>query len=220
MMRKKIRIVNKKSPVSKKNKKNVATKRNYKSAKKHQLKKAVSSNKKQLELNATLLTNTVQSFPEKKTRKHNYLNNKDIMYQIELSKLQGKMTNELAKMIQLLCARYARRGNFVNYSYRDDMEAYAVMMLVRTWQGFNPKKSNNPFAFFTQCIKHSFIQFLNQEKRQRDIRDELMVSEGLNPSFSYQDRHEKTGDSGDTQVEMDNEQNNSNFEESSSEEST
>ena len=44
---------------------------------------------------------------------------------------------------------------------------------------------NNPFAFFTQCIKHSFIQYLNQEKRQRNIRDLILVDQGLNPSFSF-----------------------------------
>ena len=65
------------------------------------------------------------------------------------------------------------------------MEAYALYMVCRTWKSFNPEKSNNPFAFFTQCIKHSFYQFLNKEKRQRDIRDELLVYSGMNPSNTY-----------------------------------
>jgi DNA-directed RNA polymerase specialized sigma24 family protein len=67
------------------------------------------------------------------------------------------------------------------------MQSYAMMMLVRTWNSFNPEKSNNPFAFFTQCIKHSFIQYLNQEKKQRTIRDDLLVDQGMNPSFGYND---------------------------------
>lgn len=72
-------------------------------------------------------------------------------------------------------------------SYNEDMQAYAMMMLVRTWNAFNPEKSNNPFAFFTQCIKHSFIQYLNQEKRQRNIRDLLLVDQGMSPSFGFDD---------------------------------
>ena len=96
------------------------------------------------------------------------------------------MTDKLAHMLTMLCARYGRKGNFANYTYNEDMQAYAMMMLVRTWNSFKPEKSNNPFAFFTQCIKNSFIQFLNQERRQRDIRDVLLVDNGLTPSYTYQ----------------------------------
>ncbi len=126
-----------------------------------------------------------------KPRKVNYLNNKDLLKEVHSSKEQDQMTNKLAHMLTMLCARYGRRGNFANYTYNEDMQAYAMMMLVRTWRSFNPAKSNNPFAFFTQCVKNSFIQFLNSEKRHRTLRDELMVNEGLNPSFTYQLEHEK-----------------------------
>ena len=100
------------------------------------------------------------------------------------------MSDKLARMLQMLCARYGRRGQFANYTYNEDMQAYAMMMLVRTWNSFNPEKSKNPFAFFTQCVKNSFIQYLNSEKRHRTIRDELMVDRGLNPSYTYQLEHE------------------------------
>jgi DNA-directed RNA polymerase specialized sigma24 family protein len=125
----------------------------------------------------------------KKPRKVNYLNNKDLMLQVALSKEQGQMTDRLAHMLQTLAARYGRKGNFANYTYNDDMQAYAMMMLVRTWNRFDPAKSNNPFAFFTQCIKNSFIQFLNQERRQRDIRDVMLVDNGLDPSYTFQEAH-------------------------------
>lgn len=131
--------------------------------------------------------------PEKKDtpkRKTKYLNNKDLLAQVIASKEQGEMTGELAKMLTLLTARYGKKGNFANYTYNEDMQAYAMMMLVRTWNSFDPAKSNNPFAFFTQCIKNSFIQYLNQEKRQRVIRDELLVDKGLTPSYNFQMEHE------------------------------
>lgn len=127
----------------------------------------------------------------KKPRKVNYLNNKDLLAEVISSKERDQMTNKLAHMLQTLCARYGRRGNFANYTYNEDMQAYAMMMLVRTWRSFKPEKSNNPFAFFTQCVKNSFIQFLNSEKRHRTLRDELMVNQGLNPSYTYQLEHEQ-----------------------------
>lgn len=131
-----------------------------------------------------------QEVAPKPPRKVKYLNNKDLLAEVVKSKQQGKMTNELAKMLMLLTARYGKKGNFSGYTYNEDMQAYAMMMLVRTWNSFNPEKSSNPFAFFTQCIKHSFIQYLNQEKRQRTIRDELLVDNGLSPSYNYQMDHE------------------------------
>jgi DNA-directed RNA polymerase specialized sigma24 family protein len=60
-----------------------------------------------------------------------------------------------------------------------------MLMLVRTWKSFDPEKGSNPFAFFTQCIKHSFIQYLNQEKRQRNIKDQMLVDLGMTPSFNF-----------------------------------
>lgn len=122
-----------------------------------------------------------------------YLNNKDLMAEVKRSKDVGQMTNELATMLQLLCSKYAKKGNFINYSYNEDMQAYAMMMLVRTWNSFDPAKSNNPFAFFTQCIKNSFIQYLNQEKRQRDVRDVILIDQGMNPSYGYDDGTTRSG---------------------------
>lgn len=122
-------------------------------------------------------------------KKSMYLTNKVLLPAIVEAKEKGVMTDKLATMLQLLCSKYATKGNFVNYTYNDDMQAYAMMMLVRTWKSFDLNKSNNPFAFFTQCIKNSFKQYLNLEKRQRTIRDLLLVDQGLNPSYGFQDEN-------------------------------
>jgi len=88
-----------------------------------------------------------------------------------------------------------RRNKYIyvtGNTYNEDMQAYAMMMLVKTWNNFNPEKSNNPFAFFTQCIKNSFLQFLKVEKNQRNIRDKMLVNQGMNPSHTYQIEHESS----------------------------
>lgn len=127
----------------------------------------------------------------KTKRKKKYINNADLLLQLETSHEEGQMTEKLAHMLQLLTARYASQGNFAGYSYIDDMKAYAMYMICRTWKRFDKKKSNNPFAFFTQCIKHSFYQYLNKEKKQRTIRDELLINSGLNPSNTYITEYEE-----------------------------
>lgn len=125
-----------------------------------------------------------------KKNKNDYLKNKDLLAEVISCKEQGKMSNRLAEMLTLLCDRYAMRGNFAGYTYNDDMRGFAMLMLVRTWDAFDPSKSPNAFAFYTQCIKHSFMQFLNNEKKQRDLRDELLVDSGLMPSHTYMTEYE------------------------------
>lgn len=116
-----------------------------------------------------------------------YLNNKELLPEVIMSQERGEMTKRLAKMLLVLCQNYARKSNFANYSYNEEMQGYAMMMLVRTWKSFNVEKSSNPFAFYTQCIKNSFIQYLNYERKQRRVRDTIQIQQGLNPSFNYED---------------------------------
>lgn len=117
---------------------------------------------------------------EKKQRKRNYLNNPDLMEQIRLSKAQGKMTDELAKMCVTLVDKYAMHPQYANiYSYKEDMVSFAYFTLFKSWHYFNPDKSNNPFAYYTQITKHAFYQYVNTEKKQRDIRNAFSVEVGM-----------------------------------------
>lgn len=124
--------------------------------------------------------------PVSTSTEKNYLSKKELLLSYAESKLLGKMSDSFARKLQLLTSKYARSARWGRYTFNDDMQSYAMMMLVKTWKAFDPEKSNNPFAFYTQCVKNSFIQYWNQEKRQRTIRDELLVDQGLTPSFTYQ----------------------------------
>ena len=131
----------------------------------------------------------------KRKKKKKYLNNADLLAEVIKSQEQGKMNDKLAHMLQMLCDGFARKPSYVNYTYLDDMKAYAMLMLVKTWHKFNPEKSKNPFSFYTQCIYHSFIQFLHSERKQRDIRDVMLVENGMNPSFTFEDSSREMRDS-------------------------
>lgn len=133
--------------------------------------------------------------PQKRTA---YLTNRELLAEVINAKSKGKMTDKLARMLMLLTKRYAKKGNFASYTYNDDMVSYALMMLVRTWAGFNPEKSSNPFAFYTQCIKNSFVQYLNQERKHRNIRDSLLVEQGKCPSYSFSEAHSSSTNKYDT----------------------
>lgn len=138
-------------------------------------------------------TTTKKAAPTPKPKKKkNYLNNKDMLAQLRLCHEHDAMTNEFAKMIMLLADRYGSRYEYSDYSpHIEDMKAVAVMNVVRAWRSFNLEKYNNPFAYFTQAIKHTFWQYVSQEKKHRLNRDAVLISLGELPSDAYMEDFEK-----------------------------
>lgn len=122
-----------------------------------------------------------------------YVTNKALLAEFKISRDKGEMTKELARMVMLICSRYARRGSYASYTYNEDLQSFALMNLVKSWKSFNPEKSQNPFAYFTSCIHNSFLQYLNQERKHRNIRDALLVEHGLDPSYAYSNAYEYAG---------------------------
>lgn len=135
----------------------------------------------------------------KKKKPKNYINNADMMIEINLSRAQNKMTEKLSHMLMTLTTRYAKHPDYARiFSYEDDMKAFALLTLVKVWKGFNPEKSKNPFAYFTQIIRHAFYQYLNHEKKQREIKDEVLIDIGEKPSFTYMEKYsERDPEDGD-----------------------
>ena len=129
--------------------------------------------------------NVVTRRPKSTTTKGHYVTNSVLLPEVIRAKQLGRVTNELARMILMIAERFSRKSNFVGYSFREDMVSFAMVNLMANALKFNPEKSNNPFAFYTTAIRNSFLQYLADEKKHRDIRDSLIVEEGLNPSFNY-----------------------------------
>jgi DNA-directed RNA polymerase specialized sigma24 family protein len=130
-----------------------------------------------------------------KKKPKNYINNADLMIEIEKSRNAGKMTNELAKMLTMLCERYSKHSDYSRiYSYNEDMKSFAMLTIAKVWKSFDPEKSKNPFAYFTQIIRHAFYQYLNYEKKQREIKDEVLIDMGFEPSFNYMEKYNEDGD--------------------------
>ena len=135
-----------------------------------------------------------------------YVTNKALLAEFKRSREKGEMTTELAKMVMLICERYARRGSYASYTYNEDLQSFALMNLVKSWKSFNPEKSQNPFAYFTSCIHNSFLQYLNQERKHRNIRDALLVENGLDPSYTYTGSYKYDGDKTEPSTESTNDE--------------
>ena len=96
----------------------------------------------------------------------------------------GQITNNLARMMIKLCERYATRGNVRGYTYNDEMKGQAILQLAQIGLQFDESKSDNPFAYFTAAVTNSFVRVINIEKRNQNIRDDILEMNGMNPSYS------------------------------------
>ena len=96
----------------------------------------------------------------------------------------GQITNTLARMMIKLCERYATRGNVRGYTYNDEMRGQAILQLTQIGLQFDESKSDNPFAYFTAAVTNSFVRIINIEKRNQNIRDDILEMNGMNPSYS------------------------------------
>lgn len=104
----------------------------------------------------------------------------------EFSKDHGNITNKLARMYIMMCEKYAMKFNWRGYTYNDEMRNSAILQLTYVGLRFNEAKSANPFAYYTAAITNSFCRVLNSEKRNQNIRDDILEMNGLNPSWTRQ----------------------------------
>ena len=98
----------------------------------------------------------------------------------------AKATDELARMWIKLCERYATRGNVRGYTYNDEMRGQAILQLSQIGLQFDESKSNNPFAYYTAAVTNSFVRVINLEKRNQNIRDDILEMNDMNPSYTRQ----------------------------------
>ena len=102
------------------------------------------------------------------------------------NKDKGKATNELAKMWMKLCERYGTRGNVRGYTYNDEMQGQAILQLAQIGLQFDESKSKNPFAYYTAAVTNSFVRIINIEKRNQNIRDDILELNNMMPSLTRQ----------------------------------
>ena len=102
----------------------------------------------------------------------------------------GRITENLGKMYIKLSERYAQRSNWRGYTYVDEMRGQAILQLSQIGLQFDESKSENPFAYYTAAVTNSFTRVLNIEKKNQNIRDDMLEQNGLTPSMTRQNSQE------------------------------
>lgn len=100
----------------------------------------------------------------------------------------GKITRTLALMFMKLVERYSQRGNWRGYTYNDEMRSQALLQLSQVGLQFDESRSENPnpFAYYTVTVTNAFTHILNTEKKNQNIRDDMLIMHGVSPSMTRQ----------------------------------
>ena len=88
------------------------------------------------------------------------------------------VTNYIGECFLKIANHLSYRPNFINYTYRDDMISDGIENCLQYMRNFNPEKSNNPFAYFTQIIYYAFIRRIQKEKKQQQVKQKMIANFG------------------------------------------
>ena len=100
------------------------------------------------------------------------------------SKSKPRVGNYIGSCFLKIATHLSYRPNFINYMYKDDMVCDGIENCIQYIDNFNPAKSKNPFAYFTQIVYYAFLRRIAKEKRQMDIKDKILEKSGYEHVFS------------------------------------
>ena len=136
----------------------------------------------------------------RRKRSEHYVNNKEFLAawevyiaQVNRAKLNDKEPPQIPRYIGECFLKIANhlsyKPNFVNYMFKDDMICDGIENCVRYIHNFNPEKSKNPFAYFTQIIYYAFLRRISQEKKQLEIKNKILEKSNFDEVFDSNDLH-------------------------------
>jgi len=127
-------------------------------------------------------------------RSIHYVNNKDFLIalieyrkSVEIAEKRGDpkptIPNYIGDCFLKIATHLSFKPNFVNYIFKDDMISDGIENCVQYIHNFNPEKSQNPFAYFTQVIHYAFLRRIQKEKKQLEIKNRILEKTGYDEVF-------------------------------------
>ena len=95
-----------------------------------------------------------------------------------------------------ISTRLSTKPNFINYTYRDEMISDGIENCINYIGNFNPEKSSNPFAYFTQIIYYAFLRRIQREKKQLYIKHKSLERSVVFDELATTDGNPEQGDQG------------------------
>ena len=122
-----------------------------------------------------------------KAKSVHYVNNKEFLEAMvawkdlcaeaeKLGEQRPPITNYIGECFVKIANHLSYKPNFINYTYRDEMISDGIENCLQYVANFNPEKSNNPFAYFTQIIYYAFLRRIAKEKKQTHVKNKMIES--------------------------------------------
>jgi len=135
---------------------------------------------------------------KKAGKSEHYVNNKEFLEELvefkrkcKIAKEKGEprppISNYIGECFLKIATHLSYKPNFVNYMFREDMICDGIENCVQYIENFNPEKSSNPFAYFTQIIYYAFLRRIQKEKRQLEIKNKILLKSGYEQVFHSDD---------------------------------
>jgi len=127
-------------------------------------------------------------------RSEHYVNNKEFLEALIIYKKKLKDAEEkglpkpvipryIGECFLKIANHLSFKPNFVNYIFKDDMISDGIENCVQYVHNFDPEKSDNPFAYFTQIIYYAFLRRIQKEKKQLEIKNRILEKSGYDQVF-------------------------------------
>jgi len=121
---------------------------------------------------------------------NHYVNNKELYaafveykkkynHAVENNLTLPKIPNYIGECFLKIAEHLSRKPNFISYTYRDEMISDGVENCIMYFRNFDPAKSKNPFAYFTQIIYYAFLRRIMREKKQLYVKYKATQQFGL-----------------------------------------
>ena len=135
----------------------------------------------------------------KRVVSEHYVNNKEFLEALvvfkakcsaakEAGEPRPQISNYIGECFLKIATHLSYKPNFVNYMFREDMICDGIENCVQYIEIFNPEKSKNPFAYFTQIIYYAFLRRIQKEKRQLEIKNKILDKSGYEVAFHTDDK--------------------------------
>ena len=137
-------------------------------------------------------------------KKEHYVDNKKflaelIIYRQQITEAEEagdpkpRVSNYIGECFLKIATHLSYRPNFINYMYREDMIGDGIENCIQYIHNFEPEKSKNPFAYFTQIVYYAYLRRIAKEKRQQSIREKILERKGYEEVF-HTDGNENSAD--------------------------
>ena len=135
-----------------------------------------------------------KTMARRRAKSEHYVNNKEFLHALikykedkDIAEIRGLPKPVIPRYIGECFLKIANhlsfKPNFVNYMFKEDMISDGIENCVQYIHNFNPEKSQNPFAYFTQIIHYAFLRRIQREKRQLEIKNKIIEKSGYNEVF-------------------------------------